>query len=137
MENLAQKVKISALWMFLGIDLTIVYTLKDSYPGNGGLQQMYAGLPPEQLSLLLLGDSAIRLAPFALAVLSLTVNDALSRKGNLVLGFIFTIASFFGLATLISPLTIANAYLLLTQAAGIAATAMVVLYAYRWPKNGS
>ena len=134
-ENLAHAVKIAALWMFLGFDLTLVFTLKDFDPESVGLGHMVAGLTSQQVSLILLGDAAIRLAPFGLAVLTLILKEASSRLLNLALGTVFAVASMVGLATLFTQLSYATPYLLLTQVASIAPTVMIVRYAYRWPKG--
>ena len=121
--------------MFLGFDLTLVFTLKDFDPGSAGLQHMLVSLPSQQVPLILLGDATVRLIPFGLAILSLTLHDTLSRRMNLILGFVFTVASFVGLATLMTQLSLETAYLLLTQLVGIAATLMIVRYSCRWPKK--
>jgi len=132
LENLAQKVKISVLWILLGFNLTLVFSLKDFDPGTAGLQHMLATLPSEQLPLLLLGDATIRVVPFVLAFLSLALKDALSRWMNVGLGFVFTVAALFGLVTLLTALTFATAYLLLAQFVAIAAAALIFWYAYKW-----
>ena len=134
-ENLAHMVKIAALWMFLGFDLTLVFTLKDFDPGSAGLGHMVADLTSQQISLVLLGDAAIRLAPFGLAVLSLILSETSSRWMNLALGTIFAVASIVGLATLFTQVSYATPYLLLTQAASIVPTVMIARYAYKWPKG--
>ena len=134
-ENLVYAVRIAALWMFLGFDLTLVFTLKDFDPGSAGLGHMVAGLTSQQVSLILLGDAAIRLAPFGLAVLSLILNETSSRRMNLALGTVFAVASMVGLATLFTQVSYATPYLLLTQVASIAPAVMVVRYAYIWPKG--
>ena len=134
-ESFAQKVKISALWMFVGLNLTLVYTLEASVPGSGGLVHAYAGLATQQLSFLLLGDAATRLAPFVFAVLSLTLKDVPSRRLNLVLGIVFGFGSLVGLASLVTPPTVEITYSLVTRAAAIAGPFLVFLYAYRRPKG--
>lgn len=92
-------------------------------------------LPSQQLYLLLLGDAAIRLAPFVLAFLSLTLKDTLNRRMNLGLGFVFTIAGMYGLMPLVTQLSYPVLYDLLTQVVVIAAAVLIFCYAYRWSKD--
>jgi len=131
------KVKISILWIIMGFVLTLVFTLKDFDPSTAGLQHMLTLLPPQQLSPYLLGDAAIRLAPFFFAFLSVILKDTWNRLTNLVLGFVFTVAGVYGLVGPMSQLSYATSYLLLTQAATIATAVLIFWYAYRWPKKES
>lgn len=129
------RVKIAVLWILLGFVLTLDYTLQDSLPGSRGLQQMFGSLPQQQLGLLLLGDAFIRVAPFVMAFLTLVLKNRLNVWLNLALGLILTAAGLYGLMGVVSQLTIGTAYELLTQAASIAASALIFLYAYRLRKE--
>lgn len=136
LRTLEVKVTLLALWMALGFTLTLVFTLQDFDPGSNGLTHTLLTLPPQQLSWVLLGDATIRLIPFVLAILSLTLKERWSRWMNLALGLVFSIFAFSGLATLLlSQPSMSNAYLLVTQVATIAAAVLVFWCAYSWPKQ--
>jgi len=133
-SGLEPRARITVLWILVGFDMSLVFSLKEFDPGIGGLQNLL-NLPSQQLYLLLLGDAAIRLAPFVLAFLSLALKDTLNRRLNLGLGFVFTIAGLYGLVPLVPQLSYPVLYDLLTQVVVIAAAVLIFWYAYRWPKD--
>jgi len=133
-SSLEWRARITVLWILVGFDMTLVFTLKEFDPGSGGLQNLL-NLPSQQLYLLLLGDAAIRLAPFVLAFLSLALKDDLNRRMNLGLGLMFTIGGAYGLVPLVTQLSYQLLYDLLTQTVVIAAAVLIFWYAYRWSKD--
>lgn len=133
MDNLALKIKLSVLWIFIDFALLLLLTLNGLDP-SGGLEQMLAGFPSQLIPEVLLGASAILLIPFVMALLSLTLNDSSNRRANIILGMIFVVFQFSGVAYALSRLAIAYAYLTLLQTAAFVASALIVWYAYRWPK---
>jgi len=132
--SLESRARITVLWILVGFDMSLVFSLKEFDPGSGGLQNLL-NLPSQQLYLVLLGDAAIRLAPFVLAFLSLVLKDTLNRRMNLGLGFVFAIAGVYGLVPLVTQLSFPVLYDLLTQVVVIAAAVLIFWYAYRWSKD--
>lgn len=133
MGNLALKIKISVLWIFIDFALLLLLTLNGLDP-SGGLKQMIADFPSQLIPEVLLGGSVILLMPFVMALLSLTLNDSSNRRANIILGMIFVIFQFSGVAYALSRLAILYAYLALLQTAAFVASTLIVWYAYRWPK---
>ena len=90
MESLSLRTKISVLWIFMDFAFLLQLTLNNLDPG-GGLKQMLAGIPAQQLPLVLLGGAVVLLAPFVLAILSLTLKDSSGRLANVTVGLVFVI----------------------------------------------
>ena len=132
---LESKGKIAVLWILFGINMTIVFTLKDFDPGRTGLGQTLSTLPSQQLYMILAGDAVIRLIPFVLAFLSLTLKSVWNRRINLILGFVFAIFAIFGLVSLLLQITDAIVYELVIQLVAIIVPILIFWYAYWWPKE--
>ena len=126
---------ITVLWILIGINLTIDFTLKASDSISNGLVKTFATLSSQQLNIILLADTFIRLIPFVFAFLSLALKDSWSHLMNFVLGIAFTILSLFGLAGLLSQLTNPTWYEFVIQVVAITTPFLIAWYTYRWQKT--
>jgi len=131
---LVLKVKISALWVFMDFALLLLLTL-NGFDAGGGMKGMIASFPSDLAPVVLLGGAIILLIPFVIAFLSLTMKDSANRRANLILGSVFAVFQFSGLAYALSRLAVQYAYLLFLQTAAFVAPALIVWYAYRWRKE--
>src|SRR5690242_10825501 len=102
-ENLAVRIKISVLWIIMDLAFLLLFALNSLDP-NGGLKQMIGGLPSQQIPLALLGGATLLLIPLVMALLSLTLKDSSSRRANMILGLVFSIFQFIGVAYGLSQL---------------------------------
>jgi hypothetical protein len=132
MENLVLRIKISVLWIFMGFTSLALLTLNTYDPNSTkglipGLQ-----ITPQ----VLLGAAIMFLTPFVMAFVCLILRDSLNRWANIIVGLVFAIFQFSGVAYGLSRLAISDAYLELMQTAVFVAPALIVWYAYRWPKEG-
>jgi len=73
------------------------------------------------------------LIPLVMAFLSVTLNDALNRKINLVVGIIFTIINIFHLFG--CPVARSSVHQLLLVLSTVVVTVLIVWYAWKWPKK--
>ncbi len=133
MENLAQKVKISALWMFYVILFLTVLVL--GLFGPSGIQMVMSGeiggvnLTSEYLT----GAAITLLIPVVMAFLALSLKDSINRWANAIVGVVYTgiqIFALFGAFTTGAP-----PYAILPEIAKTVVPALIVWYAYRWPKE--
>jgi uncharacterized membrane protein HdeD (DUF308 family) len=131
-ENLALKIKISILWLFYVVALVAYMTLAGFEPG--ALEQVMAGeidgmkITPE----LMLLFAILFLAPLIMAVLTLTLKDKANRWTNLIVGTVFVIIQIAALAeTLAQP----SAWTILMEISKLIAPALILWYAYKWPKQ--
>lgn len=132
MENLALKMKISVLWLF-----TIVCML-----GNAILMIMEPGVIEEVMSGVMEGmeigpaylfmGALMVWAPATMAFLTWVLNGSASRKLNIVLGIVFT-----GLMCLefVEHAKEPSAHATLLGILTFVAPALIVWYAYKWPKK--
>ena len=133
MENLALKMKISMLWLLY--DVALLAVLIFGLLGPGGIKQVMSGeiggikLAPETLFLAAL----LFLVPLVMAFSSLTLRDLINRWANVVLGVVYTgiqLVALVGSATGNPP-----AYVMLLEISKTIVPALIVWYAYRWPKE--
>jgi len=134
MEDLALKVKLSALWFFTAVAFLayIMLTFVDPWV----IEQIAAGeveallMGPEMLLLI----AIVWLVPLVMAVLSLTLKGSANRWTNIIVGLVFIVLEFIGLIELVAnPL----AHLILITLAKVVALALIVWYAWKWPKQES
>ena len=126
------KMKISVLWLFYVVALIAYMTLAGFEPG--ALQKVIEGeidgmkITPE----LMLLFAILFLAPLVMAVLSLTLKDKANRWTNLIVGTVFVIIQIAALAeTVAQP----SAWMILMEISKLIAPALIVWYAYKWPKQ--
>ena len=100
----------------------------------GVLQQIMAGnieglqITPE----ILLVYAVIFLFPLVMAFLSLTLKDSMNRWANIIMGLVGAVLSLVGLS---EELAQPYAYAILIWITKIAVDALIVWYAYKWPKD--
>jgi len=130
MENLAFKVKISMLWLFVIISDLANVLMSLAYPGV--MEQLTTGAESIGPELMFVGAIVI-LIPLVMAVLTLTLKDSINRWLNIILGIVITviyIGNFIELST-----TMLAAHIMLLSIAGFIAPALIVWYAWKWPKQ--
>ena len=123
------KIKIAGLWVFkalASLTFTIMMLMEE-----GVLEEIMAGeilgmqIGPE---ILLIG--AIEAwVPLVMIVLSLTLKNKANRWANIIVGIVFTVLSLMSMA---DALTAHGILLWVSQAV---ATALIVWYAWKWPKE--
>ena len=123
------KIKISALWIFKSFS-SIVYAFM-LFMEEGVIEEIIAGeflgmeIGPE---ILLLGTIESWI-PMVMIVLSLTLKKKANRWINIIVGIVFTA---FGLISIVDSLT---AHGVLMWGSAAVATALIVWYAWKWPKR--
>ena len=127
MENLALKIRISVLWLFVIISDLANVLMSLAYPGT--LEELIEGtesLGPEMMFV----GTIIVLIPLVMAVLTLTLKDSVNRWLNIILGIVFTTIFLGNLIQLAT--TMPAAYILLLSIAGLIAPILIVWYAWKW-----
>jgi hypothetical protein len=129
MEILALKMKMSVLWIFK--DLAALAFLIIMLMEEGVLVGIMAGemlgmqIGPE----VLLVGAIESWVPLVMAFLSLTLKDSINRWANIIVGIVYTALS------LISLVDALSAHGILMWVSGAVATALIVWYAWKWPKQ--
>ncbi len=132
MENLALKVKLSVLWFFTAVAflaymvLMLVDPLVIEQIAAGEIEALLMG--PEMLLLV----AIVCLVPLVMAVLSLTLKGSANRWTNIIVGIIFIVLEFLELSELVAA---PSAHLILMMLAKVVALALIVWYAWKWPKQ--
>jgi len=128
------KIKISVLWLFSTVASLAVVTLVFMEPGV--IAQIEKGeiygekIGPE---LLLVMAILYYLVPLVMAFLSLTLKDSINRWANIIAGIVFTVLA---VLDLIGALESAMAaYGILIDISRVVAPALIVWYAWKWPKK--
>jgi len=134
MENLALKIKLAVLWLFVAVSMSAVVLIIFIVPGvieeimDGEIAGMQIGH-----ELLLVMAITYFLGPLVMAVLSLTLKDKANRWTNIILGIFYT---GYILIELISNITtVAYPYAILMDISAVVAAALIAWYAYKWPKQ--
>ena len=131
MEDLAlYKVRISLLWLFVIISDLANVLMSLAYPGI--MEELMTGAEIMAPELMFFGAILI-LIPLVMSVLTLTLKDSINRWLNIILGIVFTVI-FFGNFIELST-TMPAAYIMLLSIAGFIAPALIVWYAWKWPKE--
>jgi hypothetical protein len=123
------KVRISVLWIFMAVAMSAHSVLHFMEPGAiEEIQEMAMG--PEMFLLMAL----FWWVPLVMAFLSVTLKDSVNRKANMIMGAVFTVLNIFHS---MEHLTTAppTAHLLLIIGSTVAVTALIVWYAWKWPKE--
>jgi len=134
METWILKVKISVLWIFTVVAFLADMTVSLMEPGM--IQQVMSGviegmqMGPEILLLL----AILFLIPLIMAFLSLTLKDSANRWTNIILGVVY---AGFWLIGFIEGLAQPSAHVILLEGAIVVAAALIVWYAWKWPKQVS
>ena len=121
MENVLLKARIASLWTFMIFILLGLQRLGD-FP----LQAT-----PISLILSTVGSLILFIIPF----LCLTLKDSMNRMANIILGIAFTVFGIAGTSSALMQMTASDAYLGLMYGAATVAPAVIVYYAYRWPRE--
>ncbi|MFQ6127266.1 MAG: DUF6326 family protein [Candidatus Heimdallarchaeota archaeon] len=136
MENLAlYKIKLAMLWLVFFCVMILNPTLELYLPGF--IEDIIAGESggePITAELILL-LAIITLIPPVMAVLSLTLKDSINRWANIIVGIVFA-----GLSLIfpIDYLAKQDAYyagLILIGIVEFVVAALIVWYAWKWPKQ--
>ncbi len=127
MEKLAFKVRISVLWLFMAVAMSAhsVFAFMDP-AAMEKLREMNLG-PGMFLFMALFWW-----VPLVMAFLSVTLKDAANRWANIVLGIVFTILNIFHLAEHLAEPSVQQ---ILIIGSTVVVTALILLYALRWPKQ--
>ena len=134
MENLALKMRLVVLWLFMAVTMsgnTILYLIV-----TGVIDEIRAGkvvgmqVGPE---LLLVMAVTYFWVPLVMAVLSLTLKDKVNRWVNIIIGIFY--ASFILFELVMNIITVAYPYVILMDTSAIVAAALIAWYAYKWPKQ--
>jgi len=129
MERLTLKIRISVLWMFMAVAMSahsIVFFMEPGAVEEMQKMQIGAGM--------LLFMALFWLVPLIMAFLSVTLKDLANRWTNIVLGIVFTLLNIFHL---VEHLTQAqpSVHQMLIIGSTIVVTALIVWYAWKWPKQ--
>ncbi|KON30025.1 hypothetical protein AC482_04925 [miscellaneous Crenarchaeota group-15 archaeon DG-45] len=118
------------LWLFVIISDLANVLMSLAYPGV--MEQLTTGAESIGPELMFVGAIVI-LIPLVMAVLTLTLKDSINRWLNIILGIVITviyIGNFIELST-----TMLAAHIMLLSIAGFIAPALIVWYAWKWPKQ--
>jgi drug/metabolite transporter (DMT)-like permease len=130
LESLVSKMRISVLWFFVVVSDLANVLMSLAYPGVME-ELMTAG--ESMGSELMFAGAIVILIPLVMAVLTLTLKDSMNRWLNIILGLVFTVIYFGNFVELST--TMPAAYILLLSIAGFIAPALIVWYAWKWPKQ--
>lgn len=137
MENsVLHKVRISVLWLFSEVAFLGLMVLTFLKPGiidaitseEATVQGLGLKIGPE----VLLMYAFIVLFPLVMALLTVTLKDSISRGANIIMGIVGVVLSFIGLS---GEFAQPYAYAVLIWVSKIAVDALIVWYAYKWPKK--
>ena len=138
MGDLTLKVKIAVLWLFMAVAYSAHMALSIFEPGvieliTDGKLQLSEGE-------FIFSAFFAWLIPLTMAFLSVTLKDSANRWANIILGIILTAVNIFHL--LFEQLTQPSFHMaqpsvhqLLLNISTVAVTALIVWYAWRWPKR--
>ena len=131
MELLRWKARLSVLWVFMAVGMSATKILELMMPG--AIEEMMAG----ESEGMMVGYALFWVVPLVMAVLCLTLKDALNRRLNFVLGILlvlfFVVCEIVGHATW-SEESISVALWLLTVV-GLAVSFSITWFAWKWPKR--
>jgi len=131
MENLALKIRLAVMWLFVAVTMsanTILYFIVPDIIDEitaGEVVGMQAG------PALLLGMAIMYYwVPLVMAVLSLTLSDRVTRWVSVVLGIFYV--GFILFELMMNVTTVAYSYVMLMDTSAIVVTALIVWYAWKW-----
>jgi len=133
MENLSLfKMRFSVLWLLWIVTDLGTGVLLIIQPGS--IDEIRAGefLGMEIGAEMLLLGAVITLGPLVMVVLSLTLKGSMNRWTNIILGAVYTL---FGLTEIVEQAGDPWAYRILMTLVKIVFSALIVWYAWKWPKQ--
>jgi hypothetical protein len=134
METLNLKVRIAVLWLVSAVIMSASMALFLLQPGS--IDEVMAGemegLQISSASLLFM--ALFWLIPLAMAVCSVTLRDSANRWTNVIVGLVFAVFYVFHLLGHIMGGPFPFEHLVLSVVT-IVVPALIVLYAWRWPKQ--
>jgi len=131
MENLALKIRLAVLWLFVAVTMSANTILYFIVPGvideirAGEVVNMQTGQ-----GLLLVMAIMYFWVPLIMAVLSLTLKDKTNRWANIILGIFY--AGFILFELIMNITTVAYPYVILMDTSAIVAAALIAWYAWKW-----
>ncbi len=130
------KIKLSVLWVMhslAGLFLGVVMLLEpDVLEGIMDGKILGMQIAPE----ILLVVSIEFLVPFFMVFLSLTLKNSINRWANIILGAVFAVIALASLGEAVAKSTGYSAYAMLMGISAVVAQALIVWYAWKWPKQG-
>jgi len=127
------KIKLAVLWLIYNVAGLAAVALMFMEPGvlaelveEGTIEGMQ--MSPEWL----LVGAVFLLVPLVMAFLSLTLKDSTNRWANIIVGIVFI---GLGVTDLPAYLAKPSAYAILMWLSTLVATALIVWYAWKWPKK--
>lgn len=130
MELLKGKVRLSLLWVFMAVGMSASMMLELMMPG--GVEEMMTG----ESEAMMVGYALFWLIPLAMAVLCLTLKDAINRWLNFTLGVLLLL--FFIVCEIIVPVTKGDTVsiaLWLVTITGLVVAFFITWFAWKWPKQ--
>ncbi len=131
------KIKISVLWILhslAGLFMGVVMLLEpDVLQGIMDGEILGMQIAPEILFIV----SIEFLVPFFMAFLSLTLKGSINRWANIILGAVFTVIGLASLGETVAKSSAYSVYASLVWLSIVVVTALVVWYAWKWPKQES
>jgi len=128
------KIKIAVLWLIYagaGFASAILGIFEEGVIEQvmeGEIEGMKVG--PE----LLLLFAILLLVPLVIAFLPLTLKDSTNRWTNIILGIVFAFLALVGPIEYLAKQSAYSAYVTLIGIVGFVAAALIVWYAWKWPK---
>ena len=127
MQDLTLKIRISLLWLFMAVAMSAHSVLAFMEPGaieEIGEMAMGPGM--------MLFMALFWWVPLVIAVLTFILRNSANRWTNIVLGIIFTILNIYHLVEHVAD---PSAHQILIIASTVVATALVVWFAFKLPKE--
>ena len=128
--------RIAVLWVFMAVAMSAHVVLSVFEPGV--IEQIASGKMQigEEMFLFM---TLFWLIPLTMAYLSVTLKDLANRRANITLGILFTILNIFHLLfeLMVQPsihMVQWSLHQLLIDGSTVVVTALIVWYAWKWPK---
>jgi O-antigen/teichoic acid export membrane protein len=133
MENV--KTKMAVLWLVFFCAMVLIPTFELYLPGF--IEDIIAGEsggePITAEAILLL--AIITLIPPVMAVLSITLKDSINRWANIIVGIVFAFLALVGLGEYLMKQDAYYAGLILVAIVEFVVAALIVWFAWKWPKK--
>jgi len=127
MENLALKVRIAVLWLFMAVAMSAHSVL--AFMEKEMVEQVWE---MEMGPGMMLFMAIFWWVPLVMAFLSVTLKDSANRWANMILGIVFTGLNIFHLT---EHLAAGAVHQILIVGSTVVVTALIAWYAWRWPKQ--
>jgi len=129
--------RIAVLWIFMAVAMSAHVVLSVFEPGV--IEQIASGKMQigEEMFLFM---TLFWMIPLTMAYLSVTLKDLANRRANITLGIVFTALNIFHLVFefMVQPsihMVQASLHQLLIDGSTVVVTALIVWYAWKWPKE--